>query len=187
MRTVKYLCIFIGAVTFLLGAALAIPVWLSDSKPVKGYLLQKVGEAIGGSVTVKHLAIQLFASPKIKLKEVTLKDQKEGQLLLRLDEGECELEFLTLLIGDVVINHCTLNEPTITLRQEHDGSWRWLIVPEQEEKAERPLVTFAGLKKLAINNGYITLNDETDSKHPRSLTFFSSRRHDDDGSRTQPY
>ena len=169
MTMVKSLSFFIATTIFLVSVALAIPVVFSDSEPIKGYLLQKVGDAIGGHVTTEHLELQLFASPKVRLNQLVVKNQEDGRRLLQLEDGDCELEFLALVIGQVVINHCTLNGLAITLRREQDGSWSWLIFPAAEEDSGTSLVTFAGLKKLGVNNSHITLVDETDPRNPRSI------------------
>ncbi len=159
------------AAIFLLAATLAVPVVFSDSEPVKGYLLQKVGDAIGGYVTAKHLELQLFASPKVKLNQLVLKEHEKGRLFLRLEDGDCEFEFRALAIGQVVINQCTLIDPDITLRRGKDGAWSWFIFPETEEDSGMSLVKFAGLKNFGVTNGRITMIDESDPQHPRFIVF----------------
>ena len=166
----KSLVFLAVATILLLSVALAIPVVFSDSEPIKRYLLQKVGNAIGGHVATEHLELQLFVSPEIRLNGFVLREREEGQPLFQLEDGICELELLALLIGQIVIDHCLLNNPMITLRRQEDGSWRWLIFPEAEEDPRMSLITFSGLKKIGVNKGHITLIDETDTQYRRSMS-----------------
>ncbi|GJL62715.1 MAG: hypothetical protein NPIRA04_13690 [Nitrospirales bacterium] len=76
-------------------------------------------------------------------------------------------------MGQVVINQCTLNEPTITLRQQQDGSWQWLIIPDDDESDGTSIIQFAGLKELGIHNGTITITNESRPMESQSITLSS--------------
>ncbi|WP_447968510.1 hypothetical protein [Nitrospira sp. M1] len=141
----------------------------SDSEPLKGYILQKVGDAIGTTVRAEHLEIHAFSPPQVRLFGVTFIDEKTEATIFQLESGSCHFEVSALLIGHIIINRCTLNEPAITIRQQQDGTWQWLIIPDEEDTGTS-LIEFAGLKELGIHKGSVTIINELQPEEPRSLT-----------------
>ncbi|WP_454064779.1 YhdP family protein [Candidatus Nitrospira salsa] len=173
MRLVKYFCFFTIIVALLLGGALSLLIGFSDTEPLKWYILQKVGDAVGTTISTEHLNIQAFSSPQIQLSKLMFIDKTTGKSVFQLESGACNLELPLLMMGQVVIKQCTLNEPTITVRQQQDGSWQWLIIPDDEESDGTSIIQFAGLKELGIHNGTITITNESRPMESQSITLSS--------------
>ena len=169
MTIVKYVIMLTIVATSLICVAISIPLLFSDSGPVKEYLLYKVGDAVGGDVEAEYLELSLFSSPQIVLKKLMIQDREEGRILLQLHDGYCDLQLFPLVIGQVVINQCTLDQPIVTVRRQQNGRWSWLIFSDSEHDSGTSLVTFAGLKDLGIHNGRVILIDESTSEPARSL------------------
>jgi len=170
MRLVKYFSFFAILITVLLGVALSLLVVFSNTEPLKGYILQNVGDAIGTTITTEHLNIHVFPSPQIRLFKLMFRDQRTGESVFQLDTGACNLELPFLLVGQVVIKHCTLDQPMITVRQQKDGSWSWLITSDEEEDDGASLIQFTGIKELGIYNGTVTIINESHPPKTQSIT-----------------
>ncbi|GJL54855.1 MAG: hypothetical protein NPIRA02_19870 [Nitrospirales bacterium] len=169
MRIVKYFCIFSLIVFFLVGTTLSILITYADTEPLKGYILEKAGNTIGATVFADQLDIHIFSSPHIRLTGVTFLDQQTNARVFQLESGACQFDMSSLMSGHVVINRCTLNEPAITIRQEQDGSWQWLMGPEEEDTGTS-LVKFTGVKELGIHNGSLTIIAKLRQEKSRSFT-----------------
>ena len=151
---------------------------------VRNYFSERLEDAFGRPVQVKHFNIELLPSPRIYASGVTVgEDPAFGyEYFLRAEQLTAGLRWSGLLHGRFEFGTLSLSQPSLTLVRNSEGRWNledWLPPAKRTGVVTSPVYgpsrapTIANrLEKIEIDDGRINFK-KIDIKQPFALTSVS--------------
>src|SRR6202030_3161904 len=167
----------------LVGAQIAASISVRTTR-VHNYFSERLEEAFGRPVQVKHFNIEILPSPRIYASGVTVgEDPAFGyEYFLRAEQLTAGLPWSGFLHGRFEFGTLSLSQPSLTLVRNREGRWNledWLPPAKRTGVVTSPVYgpsrapTIANrLEKIEIDDGRINFK-RTDVKQPFALTSVS--------------
>ncbi len=145
----------------------------SGPEHLKAFFLTQLERNIGRDIEVGRVKLSVFPSIRLELVDFVIRDADPSQVFLRTRHADLVLRLLPLLRGKVVGKRFTVTDPSLTLRRDKKGDWNFLAVPkvtpEDDTSIGNPLRRLLVLRELTIQNGKISVIDETPTDGPREV------------------
>jgi uncharacterized protein involved in outer membrane biogenesis len=151
---------------------------------VRNYFSERLEDAFGRPVQVKHFNIEILPSPRIYASGVTVgEDPAFGyEYFLRAEQLTAGLRWSGFLRGRFEFGTLSLTQPSLTLVRNREGRWNledWLppakhpgaAIPPAYGPSRAPTIANR-LEKIEIDDGRINFK-KTDIKQPFALTSVS--------------
>ncbi|MBI4196619.1 MAG: AsmA family protein [Deltaproteobacteria bacterium] len=188
---IKKILLGIGAVLFLLIAAIVVLPFVIDVNRFKDPIIQKVEENINGKVALDRIGLKLFPFIGLRLENLAVRNLPDSPFgetpLLKLGTFDFRLHLMPLLQKKVVAS-LLLKAPEIQFIKTAAGSNVDLLIkkkvaapaepPAAEEKkpeAAKPMppwIEEVRIEKIKIEEGHLVYDDQTNPDAPLAVGGF---------------
>jgi uncharacterized protein involved in outer membrane biogenesis len=159
------------------GAVFIFSTYLTGGDYVKDFFLQQLEQSIGRKIDVHRIKLVLFPRIRLELTQVSIHDRNSDDVLLSAKKLELVLRFLPLLRKQVVGKRLLIEEPTLTIRRDHNGHWNLLDQVfhggEADQDAVQTLSRIFRIREATLVNGKVLIIDEARQDGTRSMTLES--------------
>ena len=159
------------------GAVFIFSTYLTGGDYVKDFFLQQLEQSIGRKIDVHRIKLVLFPRIRLELTQVAIHDRNSDDVLLSAKKLELVLRFLPLLRKQVVGKRLLIEEPTLTIRRDHNGHWNLLDQVfhggEADQDAVQTLSRIFRIREATLVNGKVLIIDEARQDGTRSMTLES--------------
>lgn len=159
------------------GAVFIFFTYLTGGDYVKDFFLQQLEQSIGRKIDVHRIKLVLFPRIRLELTQVAIHDRNSDDVLLSAKKLELVLRFLPLLRKQVVGKRLLIEEPTLTIRRDHNGHWNLLDQVfhggEADQDAVQTLSRIFRIREATLVNGKVLIIDEARQDGTRSMTLES--------------
>lgn len=159
------------------GAVFVFSTYLTGGDYVKDFFLQQLEQSIGRKIDVHRIKLVLFPRIRLELTQVAIHDRNSDDVLLSAKKLELVLRFLPLLRKQVVGKRLLIEEPTLTIRRDHNGHWNLLDQVfhggEADQDAVQTLSRIFRIREATLVNGKVLIIDEARQDGTRSMTLES--------------
>ena len=159
------------------GAFLVFSPHLTGDDYLKDFFLQQLEQSIGRKIDVHRIKLVLFPRVRLELTQVAIHDRNSDHILLSAKKLDLVLRLLPLLRKQVVGKRLLIEEPTLTLRRDHNGHWNLLDQVAQgaaaDENAVQAISRIFRIREATLVNGKLIIIDDARPDGTRSITLES--------------
>ena len=159
------------------GAFLVFSPHLTGDDYLKDFFLQQLEQSIGRKIDVHRIKLVLFPRVRLELTQVAIHDRNSDHILFSAKKLDLVLRLLPLLRKQVVGKRLLIEEPTLTLRRDHNGHWNLLDQVAQgaaaDENAVQAISRIFRIREATLVNGKLIIIDDARPDGTRSITLES--------------